>query len=108
MRRLTFGVSASSFAANMALRQNAIDHKKSHPQASQVVLNSFYVDDGLTRADSIDEAVKLRDELQRLFHIGGLTLRKWKANKQQGLASIPEDLVDRKWTQEIKIQNDYT
>ena len=108
MTRLTFGVSASSFAANMALRQNAIDHKRSHPQACQAVLRSFYVDDGLTGADSIDEAVKLRNELQELFHLGGFTLRKWKASEQQVLANIPSDLVDPKRTQEISIQNDYT
>ena len=92
----------------MALKQNAIDYKESHPQAYQVVLNSFYVDDGLTGADSIDEAIKLREELQRLFHLGGFTLRKWKASQQQVLASIPEELVDPKRTQEIRIQNDYT
>ena len=30
MTRLTFGLSASSYAANMALRQNALDHSESH------------------------------------------------------------------------------
>ena len=91
MTKLTFRVSASSFASNMALRQNAIDYKESHPQAYQAVLNSFYVDDGLTGEDSIFEAVKLRDELQSLFHLGGFTLRKRKAGQQLVLASIPED-----------------
>ena len=38
MTRLTFGVSASSFAANMALRQNAMDHSETHPQASRITL----------------------------------------------------------------------
>ena len=60
MTRLTFGVSASSFAANMALKQNAINHIQSHPQAYQAVIKSFYVDDGLTGADSEDEAIRLR------------------------------------------------
>ena len=35
MTRLTFGVSASSFAANMALRQNALEHIKTYPQAAR-------------------------------------------------------------------------
>ena len=35
MTRLTFGVSASSFAANMAMRQNALDNAKSHSLAAQ-------------------------------------------------------------------------
>ena len=51
MTRLTFGVCASSFAADIVLRQNTIDHSRNHPQASQVVLKSFYVDDRLTGAD---------------------------------------------------------
>ena len=56
MTRLTFGVSASSYAANMALKQNAINHHQSHPQAYLAVIKSFYVDDGLAGADSEDEA----------------------------------------------------
>ena len=46
--RLTFGVSASSFAANMAVKQNALDNAQTYPQATQSVLESFYVDNGLT------------------------------------------------------------
>ena len=57
MTRLTFRVSASSIAANMALRQNAINHSKSHPLAAQAVLESFYVDDRLTGADSVRKAI---------------------------------------------------
>ena len=34
MTRLTFRVGASSFATNTALRQNAINHSKSHQQAA--------------------------------------------------------------------------
>ena len=37
MTRLTFGVSASSFAANMAIKQNAVTHEGSHPRAARVV-----------------------------------------------------------------------
>ena len=108
MTRLTFGVSASSFAANMALKQNAISHRQSHPQAYQAVLESFYVDDGLTGADSVDEAVQLREELQELFSLGGFELRKWKSSSGEVLSSIPKGLTDPKTTQEIILENDYT
>ena len=73
MTLLTFGVCVSSFAANMALRKNAISHSKSHPQAAQAVLESFYVDDELTSADSVRKAIKLRTKLQELFEFGGFT-----------------------------------
>ena len=49
----TFGISASSFAANMAVKQNALDLTIEYPQASTVVERSFYVDDGLTGAYTI-------------------------------------------------------
>ena len=51
MMRLTFGVLTSSFATNIAMRQNAIDNKESYPLAAQAVLDSSFVDDGLTGDD---------------------------------------------------------
>ena len=39
----------SCFAANMAVKQNAIELVSKYPLASAAVFKSFYVDDGLTR-----------------------------------------------------------
>ena len=74
MTRLTFGVSASSFAPNMAMWQNAVYYKESNSLAAQAILDSFYVDDGLTGADSKRKAIILQEELQELFSLGGFTL----------------------------------
>ena len=57
MTRLTFGVAASSFTANMALKQIAINHRESHLKAYQAVIGSFYVADSAV-ADSAVEAIK--------------------------------------------------
>ena len=70
--RLTFGVSASPFAAIMAMRQNAMDHRRKYSLAVQAVMNDFYVDDGLDGANSIDEAIKLRNEMQELLNVEDL------------------------------------
>lgn len=59
MTRLTFGVSASSFVANMCVRQNALNHAHEFPLAAKAVNESFYVDDGLTGTD--DEQTPKRD-----------------------------------------------
>ena len=53
MTRVTFGVSASSFADNMAVKPNAVDYAVEYPLAETRVNTSFYVDDGLTGADSV-------------------------------------------------------
>ena len=74
--RVTFGVSASSFAANMAIKQNSIDYAELYPLAAEVVQKCFYVDDCLTGADSIEEAVSLQQQLHNLFMQGSFLLRK--------------------------------
>ena len=67
MTKVTFGVSASSFATNMAVKQNGLDFAMEHPQAAEVVKKSFYIDDSLTGADSVQEAIELRGQLQDLY-----------------------------------------
>ena len=71
-------------------------------------MDDFYVDDCLSGRDTEEEAVELVDELLELSALGGFTLRKFKASKQQVLANLSEDLIDPKSTQEIKAQNDFT
>ena len=51
---------ASSFAANMAVKQNALDFAMEYPLASKAVKENFYVNDGLTGADTVEEAVDLQ------------------------------------------------
>ena len=63
MTRLTFGVSLSSFAANMCVKQNSNDFEQSYPQAAKAVNDSFYVDDGLTGEDSVEGALALQKQL---------------------------------------------
>ena len=59
MTRFTFGVSASSFVANMSVKQNAYDHSNKYPLAAEAVEMSFYVDDCLTGANTVPAAIKL-------------------------------------------------
>ena len=94
MTRVTFGVAASSFAANMAVKQNAADFSLEFPAAAKAVNESFYVDDGLVGADSIEGAISLQRQLQELFARGDFTLRKWNCSNPAVLELIPEELKD--------------
>ena len=75
-------MSILSFAASKALRQNALDHLETHPQAARTALKLFYVDDGLMGEDTVSEAIHLRREMQLLIEMGCFKLRKWKANER--------------------------
>ena len=108
MTRITFGVSASSFAANMSVRQNAIDFAGNFPLAAKAVEESFYVDDGLTGADSVEVAIRLQKELQSLFLCGGFLLRKWNSSSSTVLESIEPELRDSEDTHHISDRRENT
>lgn len=108
MTRLTFGVSASSFAANMAVKQNALYHSHELPLAAEAVQKTFYVDDCLTGADDFESALVLQKQLIDLFGRGGFVLRKWNSNDASVLKHTPEELRDSRRVQPISETNEYT
>ena len=108
MTRVTFGVSASSFAANMAVKQNAKDYAMEYPLAAKSVQTSFYVDDGLTGANTVQEAIKLQQQLQDLFSKGGFLLRKWNSSNPLAIHHLPPDLKALKSTHEMPSTEEYT
>ena len=97
---------ASSFAANMAVKQNALDNAQMYPRAAQAVLDSFYVDDGLTGEESIQKRAYKRST--SAIRSAGFTLRKWKTNKPEVLAHVAPELKDQQPTQVIKGEETFT
>ena len=71
-------------------------------------MDCFYVDDGLVGADSVDDAVCLRDELQRLFLAGGFRLRKRRTSEEAVEKDIPLHLHDQDSKQLITYTEVYT
>ncbi len=94
MTRITFGISASSFAANMCMKQNALDFAAKYPLAADVVDKSLYVDDCLTGADSVEQARSLQAELQALFDEAKFLLRKWNTSDPAVLDHVPPHLKE--------------
>ena len=83
----------SSYAANMAVKQNASNLFLEFPTAAKIVNDSFYVDDDLTGADLVEEAISLQCQLQELFSHGGFTLHKWNCSSYQMNSKIPIPFV---------------
>ena len=77
MMRVTFGISASCFAANC--KEECTRILIQLPLAAKVAQENFYVDDGLSGADGV---IHLRMELQQLFNQGGFELRKWNSSEK--------------------------
>lgn len=97
---VTYGTSCAPYLAVRTLRQLAHDAKDRHPEAAEIMLNDFYVDDIASGADNIEEARFLQHELRATLREGGFNLRKWASNSTELLRAVPE--CDR----EIRLQHD--
>lgn len=89
MRVHLFGAASSPGCANFALRHLAKLNADVYPKASSFVLQDFYVDDGLTSVESVNDAIELTRSAQALCSTGGLRLHKFISNSIDVIESIP-------------------
>ena len=101
MTQITFAVALSSFANNMTVKQNALDCAYRFPLASAAVHTSFYIDNGLVGANSLEGAINLQMQIQKLFACGGFLLCMWKASNPDALRHLSADLLDAPLPQTI-------
>ena len=92
----------------MAVKRNAVLYQDTYPVAASVVHTSFYVDDGLTGADTIQEASCLQRELQELFARGEFLLHKWWSNELAALDHLPPELQEDCGYQELPVANEFS
>ena len=89
-----FGASSSPACANFGLKQAANDNESACGQrAASFIRNEFYVDDGLTSTESIDEAKDVIHASQEICKNAGLKLHKFASNKSEVLENIDSDHV---------------
>ncbi|XP_018368323.1 PREDICTED: uncharacterized protein LOC108764535, partial [Trachymyrmex cornetzi] len=77
---LTYGTSPASFIATKVLQQLAVLEAHKFPEGSAVARRDFYVDDFISGANTLAEAVEIRDQVSALLVAGGFKLRKWASN----------------------------
>ncbi|XP_038106567.1 uncharacterized protein LOC119766204 [Culex quinquefasciatus] len=98
---VTYGTSSAPYLATRCLKKLGEDCAESHPVASRVIQEDFYVDDMLSGADSIEEASTLMKEVRQVTDSAGFTLRKWNSNCPELLKRLPKHLKDERSTLEI-------
>ena len=59
------------------------------------MLSDTYVDDVISGADNLEDALKIQQQLCSLLKSGGFHLRKWNSNSKQLLNRIPEEDRDK-------------
>lgn len=89
---VTYGMTSSPFLATMALLQLADDGSERFPLAAAALEKSFYMDDALCGANTIEEARLLCQQLLQLLRSGGFDAHKWCSNEPAILEEIPKKL----------------
>lgn len=85
LNTVTYGTTPASFLAIRSLHMAANEEQNNYPRASEEIRRNFYVDDLLTGAESIDEAIKLKTQISEVLKKSGFVLRKWVSNKKEVL-----------------------
>lgn len=92
---VTYGQAAAPFLSVRALRQCAIDHQEKFPIGAKHVLSSFYVDDLLTGADSIEEAMIVQKQISSTLDQGKFQLSKWCSNNAQVNSKLRAEFAEK-------------
>ncbi|XP_044574080.1 uncharacterized protein LOC123258275 [Drosophila ananassae] len=91
LKTVTYGTKTAPFLATKCLNHLAIRSRDNYPLGSAALENDFYVDDCLTGADSVAEAVQIQSELNKILLPHGFKLRKWCSNNAELLQGIPKE-----------------
>ncbi|XP_067946428.1 uncharacterized protein [Watersipora subatra] len=89
MTQHLFGATSSPEVATFALRKIAKEYEEEMPIASNFILEDFYVDDGITSVDTIEEATNLIQNAIEICGRAKLRLHKFLTNNREVLAHIP-------------------
>lgn len=80
LNTITYGTVPASFLATGCLHNLTEEELINHPGASEIIQNDFYMDDLLSGANTIQDTIRIRDEVINILRKGGFQLRKWAAN----------------------------
>lgn len=87
---LTYGTSADSYLTIRCIKHHAehTRHTDKYPLDSRCVARDLYVDDMLTGADSVADALAIRDQTIELLRQGSFELSKWGSNCPELLKDV--------------------
>lgn len=94
LNTVTFGLAPAPYLATRCLHKLADDEGYRFPKAAMVLKRDLYVDDALTGADTINDAIQLRDELIGILKAGGFNLRQCASNSPKLLHGLPSSHVN--------------
>lgn len=85
---VTYGTKAAPYLAVRTLLQLAEDEGHRYPLAVPSLLKGRYVDDIFGGADSVDQLIKIANQLKDMCNAGGFPLAKWQSTHKDLLTAV--------------------
>ncbi|XP_058804710.1 uncharacterized protein LOC131671918 [Phymastichus coffea] len=92
LNTVIFGMACAPILVIRTLHQLARDEAENFPNASQILMRDFYVDDLVSGADSLEAILSIRDEMIQLLSRGGFVIRQWSSNHISALENIDREI----------------
>ncbi|GFR18620.1 reverse transcriptase domain-containing protein [Trichonephila clavata] len=98
-----FVVNVSPFLLSATIKYHIEKYRKQYPAATEMLDTCLYVDDVISGAENISQALKLSKDADTIMKNASMTLRKWNSNNQtlrrtwkgEGLEIHPRHSEDR-------------
>ncbi|XP_058816823.1 uncharacterized protein LOC131680122 [Topomyia yanbarensis] len=87
---VTYGTASAPYQATRCLIQLANEETEAMPIAARIVKQEVYMDDILTGAETVEEAIEAQHQLKLLLSRGCFPIHKWCSNSQEFLQHIPQ------------------
>lgn len=88
LNTVTYGTKPAAFLAIRAMHQLTYDEEHNFPLGADIVRRDFYVDDMISGGDSVDDVIKIRQQVTNLLQKGNFVIRKWCSNDSSALDGI--------------------
>lgn len=93
---VTYGTGPAPYLATAVVDQHAQNHADEFPLAAVVARRDLYMDDCMSGAETVKEALLLQQQLLDLMKCGGFELRKWSSTHPEVTDALPESLRETK------------
>ncbi|XP_055522889.1 uncharacterized protein LOC129717071 [Wyeomyia smithii] len=97
---VTYGTALAPYQATRCLVQLAEENGEMFPIAARIIKEETYMDDILSGAGSVEEAINAQQQLKQLLSQGGFPIHKWCSNSQKFLERIPVEEQEKRITLE--------
>ncbi|GFS70611.1 integrase catalytic domain-containing protein [Trichonephila clavipes] len=81
-KRVMFGVNVSPFLLSATIKHHIENYREQYPAATEMLDTCLYVDDVISGADDISQALKVSKDAETIMKNASMKLRKWNSNDQ--------------------------